>query len=262
MSGWLDPVRRVLDEREHPVAIFLRDDDAGWADDRLAPLVDTCDRHGLPLDLAVIPSELSEARVAWLDARRHAYSARLGLHQHGWGHANHETAGRKCEFGASRSEDELRHDLTQGRVRMLQAFGAAVDPVFTPPWNRCVEAVGPMLVALGIDVLSRDVTARALGLDGLRECPVHVDWSARRKGAGLTPDGISASCADALSRRTVVGLLFHHAVMDDGEMAMVSELLALLSRHPMVRGVSLLAAATMDSASGAVASELIVEASA
>lgn len=248
-SGWLNAVGDALDMRERPLALFLRDDDAGWADERLAQLLNTCASHHLPIDLAVIPSELTDERADWLLNRRRTYSARLGLHQHGWAHANHEVAGRKCEFGGARALNELRADVARGQARMVEAFGPAADPIFTPPWNRCVAAIGPLLVELGVGVLSRDITADPLGVAGLRECPVHVDWSAMRSGVRLTTSDLAASCAHAFGRRSVAGLLLHHAVMTADDFANVSDLLALLSNHPMVHAVSLLDAATLASSS-------------
>src|SRR6476661_3177300 len=48
-----------LDETAQPVDVFFRDDDAGWADERLLELVARFAERGLPLDLAVIPAELT-----------------------------------------------------------------------------------------------------------------------------------------------------------------------------------------------------------
>lgn len=262
MSGWLDPLHRALDDRDGPVALFVRDDDAGWADERLACLLDVCAGHRMPLDLAVIPFALTDERAWWLTERRRTFPARLGLHQHGWTHVNHEPTGRKCEFGASRSPNDLRIDLSQGRARMIHAFGAALDPVFTPPWNRCVEALGPLLVEMGVEVLSRDVTAIALGVAGLRECPVHVDWSRRTRGVRQTRHQLGASCADAMATGPVAGLLFHHAAMDEHDLEDASALLDVLGRHPMVRSVSLLEAASLVTSSRVADAGTAAEASA
>lgn len=242
MKGWLSPVRVALDARTSPVRVFCRDDDAGWDDARLTPLLDRCADAGAPIDLAVIPAELDDARAEWLLARRDAYPCRLGLHQHGWAHVNHEGAGRKCEFGAARSLAALRADVERGRDAMVRAFGRACDPIFTPPWNRCVPGLGPILTALGITVLSRDVTAPPLVTPGLRECPVHVDWSRRRPGASPDPGAVAETCAAALRTGPVVGLLFHHAAMEIADVRRVGELLDELSRHDCVRMVPLMAA--------------------
>ena len=40
----------------------------------------------------------------------------------------------------------------------------AVDPIFTPPWNRCTQATADCLAMLGYRVLSRDATASRLRL--------------------------------------------------------------------------------------------------
>lgn len=256
MSTWLDPVRRALDARPLTVRLFVRDDDAGWDDDGLRDLLDVCGRHGLPIDLAVIPSEVTAARAAWLLRQQWHYPARLGLHQHGWAHTNHEPAGRKCEFGPSRPAPELRDDVARGQRVLHDALGPCVDAVFTPPWNRCAPALGPMLADLGFEVLSRDVSAAPLDTPGLRECPVHVDWSARRSGALRTPDELAAACADALAAHSTLGLLFHHAVMSDDDRARAGALLEVLAAHPRVEPVSLLEASRTAAATPAAALEV------
>ncbi len=49
---------RTLDKLTGQVAIFFRDDDAGWEQDRLTSLVSLFAQRGLPLDLAVIPGRI------------------------------------------------------------------------------------------------------------------------------------------------------------------------------------------------------------
>ncbi len=136
MTSWLSSVRLALDARARPVAVFFRDDDAGWdrpALDRLLALFET---HGLPIDLAIIPAVTDEALAAHLLVRRRSSGVHVGLHQHGWAHTNHEREGRKCEFGPSRPVREVEADLAAGRRVLLDRLAGALDPVFTPPWNR------------------------------------------------------------------------------------------------------------------------------
>ncbi len=252
MTAWLDPVRRALAARPTPVRLFLRDDDAGWDDHGLQALLDTCGRHRLPIDVAVIPAEVTDARAAWLLHEQRRYPARLGLHQHGWAHANHEAAGRKCEFGASRRPVAWRDDVARGQQVLGASLGRAVDAIFTPPWNRCAPALGSILVDLGFTVLSRDASAAPLDTPHLAECPVHVDWSAKRHGAPQSAAAIGAACATALATQPVVGLLFHHAVMDAEDLARAGALLALLAASPLVDPVSLLEATAFVGGSAAV----------
>lgn len=245
MTSWLSPVRLALDARLRPLSVFFRDDDAGWIPSALDRLLTAFEVHGLPIDLAVIPAVADEALATHLLAWRTASRVRVGLHQHGWAHTNHERAGRKCEFGPSRRECDVQADLAAGHRVLADRFADALDPVFTPPWNRCVPAVGPMLVELGITVLSRDRTAPRLGVPGLVECPTHIDWFAKRHGMRLPTAEWARAAAETVSGEGPVGILLHHAAMDDAEFQGVAELLALLAAHPHCRPCSLLEAASL-----------------
>jgi len=245
MSAWLERVARALDERAAPLEVFFRDDDAGWSDERLFALMTLFERHELPLDLAVIP-EAIEADTAARLAHRARVSGLLGLHQHGFAHSDHETEGRPCEFGPSRSEADQRADIASGRERLLMLFGPELDPIFTPPWNRCTRTTGACLIDAGIPVLSRDATAAPLGVPGLAECPIASDWLKRRQGVPLTRDEWAASFADVIGRAVdPVGVMLHHAVMDEGNREALGDLLDLLRRHRRVRMMRMLEAASL-----------------
>lgn len=242
-SGWLRPLRLSLDRRTEPIDVFLRDDDAGWEQERLERLVRQCDSHGLPLDLAVIPAAVTDECTAQLRQWRAASTAGLHVHQHGWAHTNHESAGRACEFGPSRPATDVRRDIAAGQRVMRTRFGDAVDPIFTPPWNRCTEATAHALTDLGFAVLSRDTTAPRCHLPSLIECPTTIDWFAKRHGVRLHRDTWAIAAAAALAGRGPAGLLLHHAVMDDGEFAALDPVLQLIAEHPACRPSSLLDAA-------------------
>ena len=175
MGSWLQPVEEALDAAPAPVPVFFRDDDAGWGDARLIALLDRFAACSLPVDLAVIPRELDAGLAGELAAR-----PGVGLHQHGLAHVNHEREGRKCEFGPARgaAAQRARH---RGRPRpAADLLGARVDPIFTPPWNRCTADTGRCLAALGFEVLSREARAAPLDVPGLHELPVSIDWFAPR----------------------------------------------------------------------------------
>src|SRR5437763_1431027 len=139
MSGWLDPLRRVLDAAPARLAFFFRDDDVGRADERLHPLLDLFSQHTVPIDLAVTPPALAPAVADALCTRIAHASTPTGVHVHGLAHVYHDPAGRKCEFGPARDPAAQRCDLELGRRRIAELLGDAVAPFFTPPWNRCTE---------------------------------------------------------------------------------------------------------------------------
>ena len=232
---WLDRIQEALDgalEAHRRVDFFFRDDDVGWGDDRLWKLLDLFAEHALPVDLAVIPVELTGGLARGLRARTERAGGRVGFHQHGYAHVNHEPAGRKYEFGPSRPTLLQRRDIAEGGVRLRDLLGPSVDPIFTPPWNRCTHETGQCLAALGFEVLSREARAAPLAIPGLVEMPVSIDWFAHRKGVRLTLADLGAQVAAEVRDGGPVGVMFHHAVMDAAERAAAAALLALVARHP------------------------------
>jgi hypothetical protein len=219
MVRWLDPVAEALDSARAPVEVFFRDDDAGWRDDRLRALLDRFEARGLPLDVAAIPQALGPGMARELVARG------VPVHQHGLAHVNHEPEGRKHEFGPSRPRELQRRDIEAGRALLAERLDGALEPIFTPPWNRCTRDTALCLAELGFALLSRESRAEPFGVPGLRELAVSLDWSR------LEPHELAARFAAA---RPPIGVMFHHAEMDDADLARADELLALLAGHERV----------------------------
>ena len=72
MSGWLDPLRSVLDASDEQVRFFFRDDDAGWDDDALERLLDVFEPHGPRWTSPRSPRPSTPRTVELLTARRSA----------------------------------------------------------------------------------------------------------------------------------------------------------------------------------------------
>jgi peptidoglycan/xylan/chitin deacetylase (PgdA/CDA1 family) len=236
VSTWLDPLRRALDEHTDPAHFFFRDDDAGWNDERLFTLLDVFAPYGIPLDLAVIPTALTPSLAESLCRRIEGSHGLVGVHQHGYAHVNHQPEGRKCEFGSARDCPEQRNDVALGQSRLQQLLGNHLDPIFTPPWNRCTDSTGRALAELGFRILSREHRAPPLEIAGLAELPVHMDWFAHHKQVRLNREEWCAALTSLLSMNSEpIGIMFHHAVMNDDEMEAVDELLGVLARSARVK---------------------------
>ena len=235
-TSWLDPLRKSLDEAPASVPFFFRDDDAGWEDARLFELLDLFADHEVPIDLAVIPKSISRETAACLRKRREESPEHVSAHQHGYAHLNHEQTGRKCEFGDSRSSEVQRADIAAGKALLADLLGPITDTIFTPPWNRCTASTANSLQQEGFTLLSRDITATRFDTPGLSELPVSIDWFRHRKGVRLTPNEIGESLSKAVSTQAPVGVMLHHALVDDEERQRIGELLELLSSHSRVHG--------------------------
>lgn len=268
MTTWTTPLLAALDESSAPAAAtggpadrqpraaageaagqggaqewFFRDDDAGWADDRFLAVAAAFESRGLCLDVAAIPAAVSAELAKAL--RRLSTSSSVAVHQHGYQHVNHEALGRRSEFGPTRmAEDQLR-DLRGGRGRLAELLDGALQPFFTPPWNRCTEATVRLLEELDFRVLSCDVSARGAAAD-LVELPVGVDWARRWReggprllaaeleGAIRAARPASGVPSDSPARPAPVGVMLHHATMSDAEVRALGELLDALAGHPSV----------------------------
>lgn len=238
MSDWLAAVRTALDTTSKPVQFFFRDDDAGLDNDPLWRLLDHSQDKAVHIDLAVIPIELDEHLANALCDR--ASTGMVHLHQHGFRHVNHETDGRKYEFGPSRSHDQQLADIAQGRAVIGGKLHPYVEPIFTPPWNRCTEQTAAALANLGFQVLSRDHTAVPFGLAELAEVPVTVDWFAKTKGEPWTRERVGTQIARQVTHGSApVGVMLHHAITNDEHLALIDQLLALVAEHPSAVSTSI-----------------------
>ena len=237
MNSGLDAVLAALDAVVSPVDFFLRDDDAGWNDERLFALLRCTERARVPVDLALIPTATGARLAAELRARFDGARGQRGLHQHGHAHNNFETSGRKCEFGPGRAADAQRRDLIKGREHLRSLFGARLDGSFTPPWNRCSMRTPALLAELGYSALSRDRSAPPQ--QELPELPVDVDWCRQRRLALERSEDNGDAIAFELARQirggATVGLMLHHAQMSDIELDWLQTWLSCWSRHSNAR---------------------------
>lgn len=234
-TNWLDPLRKSMDETAGPITFFFRNDDVGWEDARLFELLDVFARYEVPIDLAVIPKSVSRETAARLRKLVSERPEHVSVHQHGYTHVNHEQTGRKCEFGESRPHEIQHADIAAGKMVLSDLLGPFTDSIFTPPWNRCTSSTAACLLEEGFTLLSRDITAKQLDTADLMELPVSIDWFGRRKQVRLTPNEIGEALSTTVSSQSPVGVMLHHALVNDDEREMIGELLKLLSSHSQVR---------------------------
>lgn len=217
--------------RSSTTHIYFRADDVAVPGRWYREMIGVFSRHGVPLNLAVVP--------AWLTAARWQALMHIGRdadhlwcwHQHGWRHQNHEPGGKKQEFGPSRPKGALIGDLDRGRRRLEDIMEERFMPVFTPPWNRCSAATLDGLQQMGFMAVSRSRGSLPACPRGFQDLAVDIDLHTRKEAT--TKHGWRA-LLKALSQsltRPACGFMLHHQRMNANALAALDDLLALLKRH-------------------------------
>lgn len=207
------------------MTIFFRADDAGWSHDRFERLADLFAARGHRLNAAAIPLACRQSPPS---LPRGAARDAVEFHSHGWAHLDHETSGKKCEFGASRPLDAVVRELAESRGALAELFGDRYFPAFVPPWNRIDERFVPLLPAAGFRAISRDGSARA-GVPGLAELNVGIDLHTARVPPPATPEGVLAAAGRA--EAPAAGIMLHHARMTGEDFAFLDSLLGLMTER-------------------------------
>jgi hypothetical protein len=241
-AGWPDVVDELdrWKNAERVATLWWRDDDAVAPSARLDRLVTIAGK--VPIALAVIPAEAEPELVVWLSrSARSAAGPSLVVLQHGWRHSNHSDGGKKSEFPAERSCEEVTFDLTAGRRRLTQLFGTRALPVLVPPWNRFDDCFLPLLRDCGINAISRVKPRHAASpVPGLIEANIHVDlvaWAGDRSFIGegaalgslvghLRARRLGSACAGEPT-----GILTHHLVQDAATDAFLRRLVVVTGAH-------------------------------
>jgi hypothetical protein len=219
-----------------PPRLFFRDDDVDEDEAPLRRLLSLFLERNTPINLGVIPGRLTAACAEMLAQFAGSAPAPLELNQHGWLHLNHESEGRKCEFGPSRTYAEQLADIAQGRERMNEAFGPNWFPVFIPPWNRCTEETHRALDHLGFRALSAKLGGAVVTGYRFEEISITLDLYRWNGGARLKPpEEVVDSLIAQLSRQQTIGVALHHKVMDERAFSFLGSLLDALESHPAVR---------------------------
>lgn len=226
------------------VATFWwRDDDAADHTPALDRLLDLRAETGVPLALAVIPANATNAL-----RDRLAGEAEVAVLQHGYSHKDFAGGeGRKIELDDSRPAEYVVADLAMGG-QALEKFTHRL-PILVPPWNRIAPHLVPFLPEVGIRGLSTiGARTRKEPIRGLRQNNVHldvIDWRGKRTGSArgfLGANNIIADTIGHLAARRVgdadpeeaTGLMTHHGDMDEAGFGFLAEFVNRTRAHPAV----------------------------
>jgi hypothetical protein len=251
ISGWAAFMAAL--DRVHADGVTLsfwwRDDDAQAPSPALETLLATAQHHGVPLALAVIPKFAVPALAERLAAAPLATPC-----QHGFAHGNHaKPPDRAAELGAHRPREVVLAELSLGRRLLLDLFGARLDPMLVPPWNRYDPGLEPGMAAAGFSCLS--VFGRTLANGALAKINTHVDLIDWRGGRITRPYGtliraLSDEVFSAAASNRQIGILTHHLVHDAQAWAFLDDLFRHTAGHPAVRWCDIASLQRAEAAAG------------
>ena len=224
---------KFLCGRKKPLELWWRDDDAGDPIDPLAKLIEISESLDAGLALAAVPDWLSEVAV-----ERIGQSEPICILQHGWCHKDHSEPGaKKIEFGGSLDSQMGLQQLKAGGKVLASQFGEKFVPAFVPPWNRIEDRFLALLTNIpfkGISTFGDDNRGRAYGLAQINTHVDVIDWRGTGSFVGLSRIVDDLIVASTRWPDQAIGLLTHHAAMDQVALTEAGELIAQVRAHPNV----------------------------
>jgi peptidoglycan/xylan/chitin deacetylase (PgdA/CDA1 family) len=217
-------------QEERPVPVFFRADDIGAPSDSFTRMMALFNKYKVPLCLAVVPAWLTETRWASMAGLCDRDSSLWCWHQHGWKHLNHETSGKKAEFGTYRPEDRIRADVSRVKERLSDIMGPAFSPYFTPPWNRCSPATIRVLEELGFHGISRSVGNKPPS-PSLPDAAINVDLHTRKERNSMSCLlGLAAEMTEGAGSGRI-GMMLHHQRMNEQAFSLLDYLLDFIAHQ-------------------------------
>jgi len=215
--------------------IFLRADDVAVPGSQFSRLLDLFFHQRAPLCLAVVPAWLTRVRWQQINEFKQDMAHLLCWHQHGWRHINHQTAGKKQEFGPNRSQFEIENDIIRGKQRLKGIMGRRFYPVFTPPWNRCDCRTLKVIHRHEFAAVSRTFASDVPSPEGLTNFFVNVDLHTRKETNCVTGwSNLFEELRMAISSGCC-GIMIHHQRMNDAAFLFLEILLRAIKARKRLR---------------------------
>jgi len=230
-------IERACNQTDRSSAVFFRADDIGIPSRHFQLLIDCFIKHRMPLCLATVPSWLTDKRFSELKQLTGTDSTQWCWHQHGRTHRNFERDGKKQEFGPSRTREEIKNSLRNGKRRLENIMAKEFQLYFTPPWNRCSAATIESLVELNFSGLSRSRGAKPETVEELPDFQIGVDLHTRKE---ISPHVGFENLLSELEKTIIsgqCGIMIHHQRMNNRAFDFLDLLLAAIKASPRLTPV-------------------------
>jgi hypothetical protein len=185
----------------------------------------------------VVPTWITKNRFANLLEQAGKKNTQWCWHQHGWLHKNHETKGKKQEFGPERTASAQVSDLKKGQLRLQQILGNEFSPFFTPPWNRCSQETLNGLQQLGFTAISRSKNAKPPSPLHFPDIQINIDLHTRKEPEPKKRlHNLLTELTQEVSNGTA-GIMIHHQRMDRAAFDFLALILFIIRQEPKLHSV-------------------------
>jgi len=194
---------------------WLRDDDATRPTPALDRLLGLVCKYDVPLLLAVIPVEATDALAKAIDGESLVTPA-----VHGYAHRRHTPDDMPAmELGGGLAIEDILDELKAGRAMLRRLFGERLSGILVPPWNRLSREVAARLHEAGFTALSTNSWHEdGSAMPQLNTQIDIVDWANGRRGQTIewAMGELLRRLEQARERGGVpLGILSHHLVHDE-----------------------------------------------
>jgi hypothetical protein len=220
------------------INVFFRADDIGVPSKNYHRMMKLFLKYQTPLCLAVVPVWMTRQRWLSMEEYKKKGNDLFCWHMHGYRHMNHETIGKKQEFGPARPLQDIARDLSRGYARLQNIMGKTLTPIFTPPWNRCSLAAMNELQRMGFNAISRSYGSLPLPPSGFNDFVVHVDLHTGKEK--LAKDGwqkLLKEFKQGIGSKTC-GIMIHHMRMNDQAFILLEYLLDLIYSNKQIKTIT------------------------
>lgn len=205
--------------------LFFRNDDVGWNVQEFERLLQVFAKNGQKINAAAIPSACADT---YKKKSFHEYKNTVQFHTHGYAHLDHQSEGKKAEFGSARSHTSVKKELRDSFLLSQDLFGELFFPGFTPPWNRMDESLLHLLPEAGFRILSRDGGQKSL-VSGIKDLNIQIDLHTSKHPRAHTVQSLFDDSMAIAKTEGIVGIMIHHKHMEDFDFIFIDQFLKKLT---------------------------------
>lgn len=203
--------------------VFFRDDDFGELTPEAVNLITLFESKRVPLSIEVIPDDLTEESILWLNQQKANYTSLLGIHQHGYSH----------ELFQGVPYEEQLNRIQAGKAIMQTSFGSYFKLVFTAPYNKFDNNTLLALQESDFKIISASTREWFYGnITGYSVKEYSICINVLDSNNEIKPYSQLVENYEMCKKHTLyIGIMLHHEEMNESELLVLSRFISYVKRQ-------------------------------